>query len=261
MARGAANFIFVSVFLSHPSISESHPFSSAVAEQIQTALWEVAVKNCGIIKMMCSIPCLCCFSSLKLFCSIQLSPGVLQLYQMWAPKPSNLALLLCSIPKLAYWVAEKGSSLNKASWSFWLIGFTCFFPRRCVLLWAEQGLRSRGGDRPCFGWSFWGAFYIFCILELKSSAPLYIAGTWCSPSCKLRCRRVNSVYRRNCDAVGKCFWQTAASNLQPWESNRGLFSCCTWGRRATRRESSPWASPGFPGSARSLPLANLRGCV
>lgn len=150
MARGAANFIFVSVFLSHPSISESHPFSSAVAEQIQTALWEVAVKNCGNIKMMCSIPCLCCFSSLKLSCSIQLSPGVLQLYQMWAQKPSNLALLLCSVPKLAYLVAEKGSSLNKASWGFWLVGFTCFFPRRCVLLWAEQGLWMGGGWQGLF---------------------------------------------------------------------------------------------------------------
>lgn len=40
-----------------------------------------------------------------------------------------------------------------------------------------------------------------------------------------------------------------------------LFARCTPGGRATGRESSPWASPVFPGSARSLALAHLRACM
>lgn len=38
------------------------------------------------------------------------------------------------------------------------------------------------------------------------------------------------------------------------------FSHCTPGGRTSHQESSSQASPEFPGSARSLPLTDLRGC-
>ena len=144
MARDADNFIFVSVFLSHPNTSESRPSSSAISEEIQSGLVEVAVKNHGSIKMTYSIPCFCCFSSLELSCPIRFSQGVLQLYQMWVQNPSNLASPLCCVPKTGYLAAGKSSALNKASRGFWVFLVLLAFPQGCVLPWAEQGLR-RGG--------------------------------------------------------------------------------------------------------------------
>lgn len=173
MARDADKFIFVSVFLSHPSISEHYSSSVAVSEGIRSGLVDVAVKNCGSLKMTFSIPCLCCFSSLELSCSIWLSPGVLQLYQMWVQKPSNLASPLCSLPKTGYLVAGNSSSLNKASWGFCLFVFTCFSPSMCSVVGWEAG-----DEGPCFGWNFWGASCILCVLELKSSSPPYVSGAW-----------------------------------------------------------------------------------
>lgn len=175
MARDADDFVFVSVFLSHPSVSESHPFSSAVSEEVQSSLVEAAVKNHGSIKMMYSIPCLCCFSSLELSCSIWLSPGVLQLYQMWVQNPLNLASPLCSVPESGYLVAGKSSDLNKASWDFCL--FLLLFPTDVFCPGLSRDWEA-GDERPCFSWRFLGSSCIFCILELKSSAPLCISGAW-----------------------------------------------------------------------------------
>jgi len=60
MARDADNFICVSVFLSHLSFSESHVSSSALSEEIQSNLVEVAVKDYGSMKIdkLCSLPLL-----------------------------------------------------------------------------------------------------------------------------------------------------------------------------------------------------------
>lgn len=139
MARDADNLFFVSFFLSNPGMSESLSSSSAVSEESQSRWVEVAVKNRGSAKTTYSIPCLCCLFLLELSCSIQLSQGVLQLYRMWVPKPTNLASSLCSVPKTGFGAAGKSGSLNKASHGFCLFVFT-WFPRGCVLPWAVQGL-------------------------------------------------------------------------------------------------------------------------
>lgn len=178
---------------------------------------------------------------------------------MWVQNSPNLSPPPRSVPKTGYLVAGKSDAPNKPSWGFCFLGFPCFSLRTCSATgWAGAGK----GWQALFELKLWGsvsgAFSTFW-----NWSPLlhciFLAFGVSEPFLWAVLQVGNSFYRRSCDAISQCC--LALSNPQPWERYRGLFPFCPPGRRATCRGSSPWASPGFPGSARSRVLAGIRGWV
>lgn len=140
VAREEDNFIFLSVFLSCPNLSESHPSSGAVSEEIHSNLVQMAVKNHINIKIMWSIPCLCCFPFVELSCPV--APSVVS-----DVDPKILWLSVTTVLHSYNWLfgSRKEQIFNKPFWGFWYFDLTYLSPSMCSANgWARAEKRGEG---------------------------------------------------------------------------------------------------------------------